>query len=179
MASTEPQNSVNPEAQAKADKAYAKAMRPWYKKKRFLFPLVLIVLIVITPDQGKKSGHGGEPTISAKPSITSKPAKPIVVSVEKMLTELDDNALAAAKKYDRKRVTVTGKLDSIDAAGNWFELVPSNSDFSLENIRIEITENQRDSLSAMKTGQLVTATGAVTRVDQTFGYTIYAESFSN
>lgn len=34
-------------ARAKAEKAYAKAQRPWYKKKRFLLPLLLILLIVI------------------------------------------------------------------------------------------------------------------------------------
>jgi hypothetical protein len=33
-------------ADAKAAKARAKAMRPWYKKKRFMIPLVLLVLIV-------------------------------------------------------------------------------------------------------------------------------------
>lgn len=34
-------------AQAKADKAYRKAMRPWFKKKRFIIPLILIALVVI------------------------------------------------------------------------------------------------------------------------------------
>jgi len=178
MASTEPQNSVNPEAQAKADKAYVKAMRPWYKKKRFLFPSILIAVIAINSATGGGSGDSSK-TSESKPATTAKPAKPLEVSVEKMLNELADNALAAAKQYDGKRVEVTGKLDQIDAAGNWFELVPSNSDFSLENVRINITEDQRDLLSSMKSGQLVTATGSITRVDQLFGYWIDAESFSN
>lgn len=34
-------------AQAKADKAYQKAMRPWFKKKRFIVPLILVALMVI------------------------------------------------------------------------------------------------------------------------------------
>lgn len=34
-------------AQVKAAKAYAKAQRPWYKKKRFMIPLVLAVIVVI------------------------------------------------------------------------------------------------------------------------------------
>jgi hypothetical protein len=33
-------------AQAKAAKAHAKAMRPWYKKKRFILPLILLVLVI-------------------------------------------------------------------------------------------------------------------------------------
>lgn len=34
-------------AQAKADKAYQKAMRPWFKKKRFIIPIALLVIMVI------------------------------------------------------------------------------------------------------------------------------------
>lgn len=47
-----PPNSVdpatNPKAAAKAAKAYAKASRPWFKKKRFLLPGALVVIIGIT-----------------------------------------------------------------------------------------------------------------------------------
>lgn len=34
-------------ARAKADKAYRKAQRPWFKKKRFILPLILLAIIVI------------------------------------------------------------------------------------------------------------------------------------
>ena len=34
----------NPKAEAKAAKAYAKAMRPWYKKKRVLIPAGFVAL---------------------------------------------------------------------------------------------------------------------------------------
>lgn len=178
MSSNEPQSSLNPAAQAKADKAYAKAMRPWYKKKRFILPSVLLAVIVISSASGGGSSDSNKSSES-KPAVSSKPEKPIVVTVGKMLKELSDNALAAAKKYDGKRVTVSGKLDQIDAAGNWFELVPSGSEFSLENIRIEINDDQRDLLSSMKVGQFVTATGTVSRVDEFLGYWIDAESFRN
>lgn len=43
-------------AEAAAAKARAKAMRPWYKKKRFLIPLALVVLVVI----GVAAGGGDE-----------------------------------------------------------------------------------------------------------------------
>jgi len=46
-------------AQAKASKAYAKASRPFYKKKRFIFPVVLIVIIgiivIVTTSNSKKT----------------------------------------------------------------------------------------------------------------------------
>jgi uncharacterized protein DUF5067 len=46
----------NPKADAKAAKAYAKAERPWYKKKRWIFSLGLIALIIIV---SAVSGGGG------------------------------------------------------------------------------------------------------------------------
>jgi hypothetical protein len=59
-------------AELKAAKAYAKALRPWYKKKRFILPLGLIVLAVAA---GGASG-GGEKTTEAKAGAaeTSSPA---------------------------------------------------------------------------------------------------------
>src|SRR3954463_12649202 len=38
---------MDPKAAARAAKAYAKASRPWYKKKRYILGIALIVLIVI------------------------------------------------------------------------------------------------------------------------------------
>lgn len=52
-------------AQAKAQQAHAKSLRPWYKKKRFMIPLVLLVIIVIATaasgggDDDKKSDNAG------------------------------------------------------------------------------------------------------------------------
>ena len=38
-------SSKEAKAEAKAAKAKAKAMRPWFKKKRFIFPIILVVII--------------------------------------------------------------------------------------------------------------------------------------
>ncbi|MGH9243811.1 MAG: hypothetical protein ACRD29_05740 [Acidimicrobiales bacterium] len=49
-------------AQVKADKAYKKAMRPWYKKKRFMIPLALVVVIIIAAvASGGGDDDDGEP----------------------------------------------------------------------------------------------------------------------
>ncbi|MDI3213697.1 hypothetical protein [Arthrobacter sp. AL12] len=34
-------------AHAAAEKAYRKASRPWFKKKRFLIPLIIVAIIII------------------------------------------------------------------------------------------------------------------------------------
>lgn len=43
----QPGQDMNPKAAARAAKAYAKATRPWYKKKRFIIPIALVALIVL------------------------------------------------------------------------------------------------------------------------------------
>lgn len=55
----------DPKATAKAAKAYAKAMRPWYKKKRFLVPIGLVAIIGFT-----QAGGGDE----SGPTVTDVPA---------------------------------------------------------------------------------------------------------
>lgn len=55
-------------AHAKAEKAHDKAMRPWFKKKRFIIPLGVVLLIVIIAatsggtddDPDMASGNSGE-----------------------------------------------------------------------------------------------------------------------
>jgi len=49
----------DPKAAAKAAKAYAKATRPWYKKKRFLLPLALVVIVAIAMSSGGGADDGG------------------------------------------------------------------------------------------------------------------------
>jgi hypothetical protein len=53
----EPPNRRDAKADAKAAKAYYKAQRPWYKKKRWILALGLILLIAVT---AVASGGGGD-----------------------------------------------------------------------------------------------------------------------
>ncbi|XAS68442.1 DUF4352 domain-containing protein [Micrococcaceae bacterium Sec5.7] len=69
-------------AQAAADKAYRKASRPWFKKKRFLFPLIIVAIIVITivANAGKKepapSVNSSPPASAAAPATEAAAAFP-------------------------------------------------------------------------------------------------------
>lgn len=56
QASVQPVNHRDAKAQAKGAKAYAKAQRPWYKKKRFIIPIGILVLAI----GGAAAGGGGE-----------------------------------------------------------------------------------------------------------------------
>lgn len=68
---------VNAKAQAAADKAYRKASRPWFKKKRYILPLILLVIIVITTaaNSGNKSSSATGPIGSSPASTQPSPAQ--------------------------------------------------------------------------------------------------------
>lgn len=66
---TDQQQHSNPKADAKAAKAYAKAMRPWYKKKG-VTTLAALAFIVIAAIAMNNSG-GGSSSPSASDSTTS------------------------------------------------------------------------------------------------------------
>lgn len=75
----------DPRAQAKADKAYRKALRPFYKKKRFIFPALFVLLIVvIAVSSGSKTGS----TTASAPAAASIPAS----SKAPVTAELSDAA---------------------------------------------------------------------------------------
>jgi len=65
-------------AAAKASKAYAKALRPWYKKKRFIFSgvIVLLIIIIAASAGAKKSNPGPAPTSGGNKNPAGCVAKP-------------------------------------------------------------------------------------------------------
>jgi len=161
-------------ARAKAEKAYAKASRPWYMKKRF-WALGIIALIVIV--SLVTSGGDDAPVADGAGSSQSAEAEeaPMVVTAQQLIDDLDANPLAAATTYEGKRVTVTGKLSNIDASGDYFSLT-GTEDFTLTNVQIFIDESHLDTVSGFTMGQDVTVTGEVTSVGEVLGYSIDAET---
>jgi hypothetical protein len=131
-------------AQAKAAKAYAKAQRPWYKKKRWIGLIVLVVIIAISAasgggsdDKGDKDAEDKTPTSSESPTETAKPddkksdepkaeetkaeepepeTKKFDVKTQAvaMVSEFSENELAADAKYKDKVIKVTGIISKID-----------------------------------------------------------------
>jgi hypothetical protein len=70
----QPPSPLNGKAEGKAAKAYAKAMRPWYKKKRWILSLGLILLIVVASIAGG-GGDTSQPATDA-PEATPQSEEP-------------------------------------------------------------------------------------------------------
>lgn len=99
-------------ARAKADRAYKKASRPWYKKKRYLLPLAVVVLIAAFSSSGDSGTDSETPsaedtnasasaTAPGESSAAEEPAEaeqPAEKKTPKM-TASQENAVRAAENY--------------------------------------------------------------------------------
>ncbi len=101
------QPSGNPKADAKAAKAYAKAQRPWFKKKRFIIPLAIVAILIIVNLTGGSDEKTSE-TASSKTSETSPAPKKTEAQKEETketkdsgpkLTKQQQNAVRSAEDY--------------------------------------------------------------------------------
>lgn len=178
MSSTPP---INPKAQRKAEKAYAKASRPWYKKKRF-WVLGLLALLILAmalggggDDKPQNAGGDNGATTQQRSESKAPQEKPLAVTPDKLIEDLEFNALKASEAYKGKRVTLTGPISNIDASGQYFNISGSD-EFSLTSIRIDIDEEQRGIISKKSKGDKVTVTGEVAQVGEVLGFGIDAES---
>lgn len=133
---TLPEAKRDGKAQAAAEKAYRKASRPWFKKKRFILPLILVLIFIISSiaNGGKKgdssatvapaadataAAPAAAPAASEAPAPAAPPAQaaaPEVVPVDaaQLLADFKGNEAAADAKYKGKVLQVTGSVDKVD-----------------------------------------------------------------
>lgn len=108
---TEP---LNPKAQARADKAYRKAMRPWYKKKRFILPLLFLGLLILLgalgggddadtgTDAAPAAVEPAEPAVEvdgeapAEPAVEAEPVEPAEPAVSEQPAEPEEPAIVVS-----------------------------------------------------------------------------------
>jgi hypothetical protein len=67
---TDPIDKREQKAQAKADKARAKAMRPWYAKKRIILPAALVLVIGISTAMNSGGGNTSQDASSDQSQTT-------------------------------------------------------------------------------------------------------------
>ncbi len=166
-------------ASAKAAKAYAKAQRPWFKKKRYITLIVVGVIAAIMMMNGGGSDSPEETTTTTSSGTSNSapdaaeeesdsgseaveeraPAK--AVTAKQILKEFEDNEAAADAKYDGKRIAVTGIVEKIDTEifneDEYVVEIANGGDFVLWTVNCD---DQTNTVAAkVKKGSTVTATG--------------------
>src|SRR4051812_34157009 len=106
---TPPQADVDPKAAAAAAKAYAKATRPWYKKKRYILGGAVAIVIAISAGSSGGSGSGltavsensttSETQAPAAPDNTTGSTAPAPAPAAPKYTLSQQNAIESAQSY--------------------------------------------------------------------------------
>lgn len=85
-------------AQAAADKAYKKASRPWFKKKRFILPLLFILLIILISalsGGGDDSDNANNSTPATSSSAEAAPTQEEAAPAEEEAAPTEEEAAPA------------------------------------------------------------------------------------
>ena len=118
-------------AEAAAEKARIKAMRPWFKKKRFILPLVLVVLLVI----GAALGGGDEASDTARDAVRDAQT-PDTVAPDRVDRQREDQEVAVGES-----VRLSGYTATLTAA----TFRPTLSEFEDEGYVVaDVTVENRD-----------------------------------
>ncbi|QIK71195.1 hypothetical protein G7070_01445 [Propioniciclava coleopterorum] len=154
--------------------------RPWYRLKRTWFIGVPVLLFILMNPVG--GGAGSTPTAATPPAVAgtavkqSAPPEVLNVTADQLLDALEANALKASETYLNKRVRIEGRLSNVDASGKYFSLSRSDDSFTFKRIRLYIEPEHRETVMHFTADQTVAATGTISDVDDSFGYTIQVES---
>ncbi len=174
------QHGADPKAAAAAAKAYAKASRPWFKKKRFIIPLVLVGLFAVgsvtgseeaveDPEAGNSqvSNDGTKEAKSASSKKKAKPApkapepKAVAVNAGALVEEFESNELAGDTKYKGKTLRISGVVAEIDT-DMWDDdkyILRIGSGDEYEFLYVNCHDVDNDELASLSVGQNVTVIG--------------------
>jgi len=94
-------------------------------------------------------------------------------TVAEMIKDLEENAFNAEEKYMDQYVQISGRLDNIDSDGKYISIYPANDKYAFIGVQCNIkTEEQKEKLKTLKTGNKVTVTGKITSVGEILGYSL-------
>lgn len=94
-------------------------------------------------------------------------------TVTKLMNDLEANAYNAKAYYDERYVSLTGRVDSIDASGKKFYLRQTDNKYAIQGVLCYITsDEQKQVLSQLSSGMVITVKGHITEVGEFIGYSL-------
>lgn len=150
------------------------------------FAVVLLAAIFggSSSDSGSSSGQtqGQSNSSQSETQNNSQSARDYqTVSIRDMLDALESNALKAEDTYMDKYIQFTGYLDQIDSSGSYVTVKAMDADEwdFMASIECGIeTEEQKNAVMEMNSGDKVTVKGKVTMVGDILGYYVEMDSIT-
>lgn len=159
----------------------AKIAKPVFKKWWFWAIIILGVIVIGSSAGGGEDMPSSDTTVETESgnvgeSETSAPSGKTYeeVDLQKMLDELNDNALKAEKTYQNKYIEVTGRIAGFDSDGSYITIEPVYADeWNFETVTCYIKKDaQLDFLLEKAKGDTVTIKGKVVSIGEFLGYSM-------
>jgi len=134
----------NPKAAAKAAKAYAKASRPWFKKKRYILLIVVVIIIIAAVAGGGGSGDGPEVVGDPKDAAATKGGnddKATKDEAPKAGTKGNPIAVGQTVKLEGTQYTV-GSVKTASTVGSQYFSEAAGGIYVIVDLTIENTKNE-------------------------------------
>ena len=157
---------------------------PVYKKWWFWVIIVVGVLIIAgagattedEPEYESPSSSVSTTTTTERQTtaVESSGKNYIKVDLQKMMDDLDENALKAEKTYNNAYIEVTGKIAGFDSDGSYITIEPVNaSEWNLDTVTCYIKDKEQlDILLEKAKGDKITIQGKITSVGEFLGYSL-------
>ena len=95
------------------------------------------------------------------------------VTAGQLLDDLDNNALQAATTYKGKTLAIRGKLDNIDAQGDYIALIGEDDMFGFPDVQCFIKDDATlQKVLELSKGEIIVVYGEVTNVGEVLGYSV-------
>lgn len=149
-------------------------------KKWWFWLIIAVVILYAIGSSNNSSTSSDRMDESETPIYNNNP--PIyftyeVVDIDKMILDLEENALRAEKNYDGKYVEITGKIARFDSNGSYITIESVYAgEYNFDTIKCYIgNSKQRDSLLKKNVGDTVTIRGRIKDVNEISGYSLYID----
>lgn len=125
-----------------------------------------------------KELEGMVPTETEAPTEPEPEDEYLVCTVSELVDALEGNALNAKETYEGKYIEVTGRVETIDASGEYICLYPTDESWSVYYVQCFIkTDEHLEVVKGVKTGDTVTLRGEIIMVGEVLGYGLNIHSF--
>ena len=162
---------------------------PNCRKKQGLSGCLIIVIVVVVlavlgaVSGGSNSGGDSASSNSSSDSISSKD-KDVVIeytayTVDDMMSELNNNAIAASEKYKGQYVEISGRLAAIDSNGAYISVLPANDQWAFVGVSCYLkSEEQKEVVKTLSKGDNIVVRGKITEVGDVLGYYLDIDSIN-
>ena len=157
----------------------AKISKPIFKKWWFWVIIVVGVAIIGSAAGGEGNDTGSETTAS-QTTAAVQTNKYTSVELQKMLDDLNDNAMKAESTYQNMYVEVTGKIVSFDSDGKYVSIEAVGAgEWNFETVTCYIkSDAQRAVLMEKSKGDKVVIKGKIISIGELLGYSINIDEVS-